>query len=354
MQPSVFMRKRASRPLTAQDRTEIEPRSASNTASLDVAEVLAVGLQRQRPVAAHLDPVEIVAAERVARRAGRSRAHSSSGSERASASATPAPGSPARSNAASGATWMRQGLEEAVRVARSRRARRPHGRSPSTSSTRLEAAASLESSRANVRDEGEVAGALAVLRARPRSSTRRTASASSPMPALNAKRRPFTRPVEMRRVRPRASASASCSAAATGSRGSPSARGSTLVPPPGMKPSGTSSRSIPFSASLKPPSPEKTTTRVASSTASRASSIGVARPLRPHGAHVRGPHQRALDAATASSLTRLRERVDDQDGPLHRACRIRPGCVPTAERPSGSGPRASLGNRRSPRQAGVA
>ena len=33
---------------------------------LDVAEVLAVGLQRQRPVAAHLDPVEVVA--RVRRR----------------------------------------------------------------------------------------------------------------------------------------------------------------------------------------------------------------------------------------------------------------------------------------------
>ena len=79
------------------------------------------------------------------------------------------------------------------------------------------------------------------------------------MPAANAKRRPLTRPSEIRRVRPAASASATCRAASTGSRGSPSARESTLAPPPGRKPIGTSDSS-PFRASLKPPSPEKTTT----------------------------------------------------------------------------------------------
>ena len=63
---------------------------------------------------------------------------------------------------------------------------------------------------------------------------------------------------------------ASTRAAASGSRGSPSARGSTLVPPPGTKPTTVSGRT-PFSASLKPPSPEKTTT--ASVSASRASSV---------------------------------------------------------------------------------
>ena len=89
--------------------------------------------------------------------------------------------------------------------------------------------------------------------ARPRASILRTASASIPIPAANAKRRPFTRPTEIRRVRP----FASCSAARTGSPGSPSARGSTFAPPPGTNPTGVSGP-IPFSTSLKPPSPEKT------------------------------------------------------------------------------------------------
>ena len=65
-------------------------------------------------------------------------------------------------------------------------------------------------------------------------------------------------------------------AAATGSRGSPRARGSTLVPPPGTKPRTVSGRA-PFNASLKPPSPEKTTT--ASRAPSRASSVA----CRPRG-----------------------------------------------------------------------
>ena len=62
----------------------------------------------------------------------------------------------------------------------------------------------------------------------------------------------------MRRVLRVSIAFASRRAAAIGSAGSPSARESTLVPPPGRKPIGTS-RASPFSASLKPPSPEKTT-----------------------------------------------------------------------------------------------
>ena len=52
------------------------------------------------------------------------------------------------------------------------------------------------------------------------------------MPAPKANRLPFTRPSEMRRVRRAASASRELRAAATGSRGRPSARGKTLVPPP--------------------------------------------------------------------------------------------------------------------------
>src|SRR6185436_15495615 len=49
-------------------------------------------------------------------------------------------------------------------------------------------------------------------------------------------------------------------------RGRPSTRGRTLVPPPGRNPSGTLP-SAPFSASLKPPSPEKTKIASASVTA---------------------------------------------------------------------------------------
>ena len=76
---------------------------------------------------------------------------------------------------------------------------------------------------------------------RPRASRRRIASASSPMPAANPNRRPLTRPSEILRVRP----ATSRSAARTASAGRPSARGSTLAPPPGMKPTGVS-ESIPF------------------------------------------------------------------------------------------------------------
>src|SRR3954469_5845580 len=140
---------------------------------------------------------------------------------------------------------------------------------------------------------------------RPRSSIRRTASASRPIPALNAKRRPLTRPVEIFRVRSCSSASASCSAASSGSRGRPSARGRTLVPPPGTKPSGKSSRSTPFSTSLKPPSPEKTMTASASTPALRASSTAwrgrSVRTVRTYAARISA----RSTAETASSSTRL-------------------------------------------------
>ena len=101
--------------------------------------------------------------------------------------------------------------------------------------------------------EGEVARALAVRRGRA-PSTRRTSSASSPTPALNVKRRPLTRPSEMLRSRCRAGKEPG---GLTGSRGSPSARGSTLVPPPGRKPTATSS-STPLTTSLNAPSPPRT------------------------------------------------------------------------------------------------
>src|SRR5579884_2199476 len=89
---------------------------------------------------------------------------------------------------------------------------------------------------------------------RPRRSTRRTATASTPRPQAKRKRRPFTRPAVTGRVRPAAIAAAIRAAAAAASRGRPSARGKTLAPPPGTKPSG-GARSSPFTTSLYVPSP---------------------------------------------------------------------------------------------------
>ena len=171
---------------------------------LDVAEILAVGLQRQRPVAGDLDPVEVVAVD--ARRAlgcplpvtrwrsrrGRVAAATRFGATRSRPS----------SKRASGATWIGIGSGVRVRVGvrdeRERRAAEPadleHG---------------LEAQRAAPRP-GRTAAAMKAASPgrlpssrRPRASTRRTSSASKPSPAEKLKRRPFTRPTEIVRVRAR-------------------------------------------------------------------------------------------------------------------------------------------------------
>ena len=80
---------------------------------------------------------------------------------------------------------------------------------------------------------------------RPRASIRRTSSASNPTPALKANRRPLTRPSPIGRRAPRARPRARRRDRAP----SPSARGRTLVPPPGRNPSGTA-LVTPFSTSL--------------------------------------------------------------------------------------------------------
>ena len=56
------------------------------------------------------------------------------------------------------------------------------------------------------------------------------------MPAEKQKRRPLTAPSEIRRVRRSSIASATARAAATGSRGSPSARGEDARPAAGQEP----------------------------------------------------------------------------------------------------------------------
>ena len=208
---------------------------------LDVAEVLAVDLQRQRPVAGDLDPVEVVPVEQ--RRAER---------------AWPRPVTRWRSRRGSvdGAHPLRRDQVEAELEAglrarrgsgssprrctgrRSRRARRRRGRGPPTSSTgskRSRRSATRPQRRRRRRRRRPGACRRPAGRG---ASTRRTSSASRPMPAEKPKRRPFTRPTEIVRVRPASSASPTCRAAAAGSRGRPSARESTFAPPPGRKPSG--------------------------------------------------------------------------------------------------------------------
>ena len=167
--------------------------------------------------------------------------------------------------------------------------------------------------------EREIAGPLPVA-GRPRASTRRTTSAGRPTPAAKANRRPLTRPSEMRRVRPAANASAICRAASTGSRGSPSARESTLVPPPGRNPIGTS-ESSPFSASLKPPSPEKTTTASAPPRQASVTS-SVAWPGRSVRMTSSSPtcSSSSRTSASRSSLTRVANGLTTSATRMGRAC----------------------------------
>src|SRR5438270_103617 len=189
-------------------------------------------------------------------------------------------------------------------------------------------------------------------RLRPSASTRRTTSASKPTPQLNPNRRPFIRPSEMRRVLPAARASPRRRAASTGSRGRPSTRDRTLVPPPGRNPSGTRP-SAPFSASLKPPSPEKTKIASASVTASTSStawpgrSVKSVSTLAPRSSSARTASTRCSVTWLANGLTTstarliLAEHVKDRprrrrgirsgrDGGVTRLDQIDdPGCAPT-------------------------
>ena len=170
---------------------------------LDVAEVLAVGLQRQRPVAGDLDPVEVVPVEQLAASApGRGRSGRSAAAAAASRRA-PASARPGRGRARS-APRARRGSGSSPRRCtgrRSRRARRRPGRGPATSSAGSKRSRCSATSRTALFTKAVSPGRLPSSR-RPSASTRRTSSASSPMPAEKPKRRPFTRPD---RDRPRAS-----------------------------------------------------------------------------------------------------------------------------------------------------
>ena len=285
---------------------------------LDVAEILAVDLQRQRPVAGDLDPVEVVAVDAASRARTRPAGDEVAKQARQGRRASPASVRTGRGRARSGppgATWIGIGPAYVYGsvFATSANAARP---SPPTSST-----GSKRSRRSATRPRAAAMKAASPGRLpssrRPSASTLRTSSASKPSPAEKLKRRPFTRPTEIVLVRPASSASPTCRAAAAGSRGRPSARESTFAPPPGRKASGMPARA-PFSTSLKPPSPERT--RSASPSAAEASSIPWPGRSVSSGSHLCDPPELALDCAHASLADGARVRVHDQDD-FHKLAR---------------------------------
>ena len=213
-----------------------EPRSASKTASRHVSEILTVGLQRQGVVTAHRDPVEVVPAQRVARRPpGREREQEGRQRPRRDRDG----GEEVQPFLEGGlrARLDRHCLQEAVGVD----VGNEHEGGAAVAlhlEHRLEPAATIEQHAGERPEEREVTGPLAL---------RRAPSLVDPPHSLgvdpDARAEPEAASVDATgRDRAafcsRASASASRSAAATGSRGSPSARGNTLVPPPGTKPIG--------------------------------------------------------------------------------------------------------------------
>ena len=188
---------------------------------LDVAEILAVGLQRQRPVAGDLDPVEVVAVEQLARARARGRSATWRKQPRQRHGAHPPRARPGRGRARS-APRARRGSGSRPRRCRdrcSRRARRRPGRAPGPRAPARSAAAARRDQPQRRRATKAVSPGRLPSSRRPSASTRRTSSASRPIPAEKPKRRPFTRPTEIGRVRPDSSASATCRAAVTGSRG---------------------------------------------------------------------------------------------------------------------------------------
>ena len=128
------------------------------------------------------------------------------------------------------------------------------------------------------------------------------------------------------RVRPCSRASADLPAPRRSRlRGSPSARGSTFVPPPGHEAERDRSRRTPFSTSLKPPSPEYTTIASAP-VASRASSTAC--PPARSAACAPSPTRPSSRSTARDAVGRHRagERVYDQDDvhKLRRACHALP------------------------------
>ena len=155
--------------------------------------------------------------------------------------------------------------------------------------------------------------------ARPSASRRRTASASKPTPAEKQNRRPFTEPSEIRRSRDSAIAAPAARAASTGSRGTPSARGRTLVPPPGRNPNGTSpSRAVQRLVVGAVAREDEDRIDIRRRSVGRELG-GVAGTLRELGPQVDPLAQRVLDLGDPGAGDVRRVGIDDQERALH-AC----------------------------------
>ncbi len=181
-------------------------------------------------------------------------------------------------------------------------------------------------------------------------SKRRIAAASTPAPQFTAKYRPS--------ARPRWSLNASSSSAlpistpvhSTGSVGSPSARTSTFVAPPGSTPSATSVPASAFTASLIVPSPLKTTTRsMPSWTACPGELVRVPLLLRLGDLEAEVRRQRLLDHRQRRLRHGAGDRIHDQQDAVeshgrrvwqrsvvraHRPVAV--GCAPWTRRSGGS------------------
>ncbi len=267
----------------------------------EIAEVLAVGLDGKRPVAADGEAIEIVADEErlpVCLRGCRGRRPevgdiTMPGAARGLPRNRARPGSPPR-RAADAATKACVG-RQAGRSGTTRSAARPK---PSTSSWgAIRKRVSRSVSNADARYEGgRCPRAAPASRSRPRASMRRTASAihadlgEAEAAPVDAAERISTACVPARTPRARV-----WSAALTRSRGEHRARArGALAPPPSPKPKGTSP-AAPLTASLVVPSPAKT--KQAAPTGPAAWAASSRAWSRRSGEPGRGSSQRARSAA---------------------------------------------------------
>ena len=207
----------SSPPVSARRRSYTSTASASRSASKhglgDVAEVLAVGLERQRPVAPHPERVEVVPGEHapVVGERARGTAATSEARHRAPApicararrSRAPRRSRPAaRPRPAPGRRRCRDG--------RSRPGRTPRGRTPRPRAAGVSRSRSRRAASTTIADEGRVARPPALggrARARRRDAPPRRRARC---PAEKQKRRPLTRPSPIERLRPATSASTIC------------------------------------------------------------------------------------------------------------------------------------------------
>ncbi len=206
---------------------------------LDVAEVLAVRLQRQRLVAANLDPVEVepVITSRPVPAAHRDRRDEPKNV--AAADALRRREGEADLEPRAAVDPQRHGPCVRVGIAVARRRRTPRGRRLRSRAAGRQLPRRSSSIRATIRPKARSPG-RAPAGSRPSSSSRLTASASKPIPAEKLKRRPLTR-AERDPARPalRERGADGARGVARVTREPERARQARSSPPPGRKPIGS-------------------------------------------------------------------------------------------------------------------